>query len=243
MFYRRRQHRIRQWPGDEEQPTDEDEEDVYEVKGSPPSSPRLEPLGAQQSKSSQMVPIGMENLVSQTLTLTGEGEEEQKGDMASDGSSRQRSPQDHERRDKLDRVVQLHREQLQQLQDLLRLRQLDNPRPFSAPHTLTDDGERKEEGRPLWQISPSSLPNRRGHPQGDGDTATPPPESRPKSRIGSRSESSLSMTATATDSEVEYGYEGKIQIVDGEMSTDLMRSFEVINARYDRQIQRIQGEL
>ncbi|KAG0072420.1 hypothetical protein BGZ90_011927 [Linnemannia elongata] len=239
VLYKRRQHQ----KGDEEKPTSENGEEAYEVKGTPPSSPRLEPHGVQQSKNPQLVPIGMEHLMSQTITLTGDGEEDQKWYMTTGDSSGQRNPQDHERRDQLDRVVKLHREQLQQLHDLLRLHQSDNPRPFSAPHTLTDDGEGKEEGRPLWQISLSSLYNRRGHPQGDGDTVTPPPESRSTSRTGTRSESSLSMTVTAVDSEVEYDYEGKIQVLDGEVPTDLMRSFAEINARYDLQIQRIHKEL
>ncbi|KAF9139692.1 hypothetical protein BG015_001929 [Linnemannia schmuckeri] len=84
-----------------------------------------------------------------------------------------------------------------------------------------------------------------GQPTPDSDdTQTWSPESRPKSRTESRSESSLSMTVTATGSEAEYRYEDNILMEETEkVQTDLIRSFAKIKARYDQQIQHMQGKL
>ncbi|KAG0219621.1 hypothetical protein BGX33_001793 [Mortierella sp. NVP41] len=247
VLYKRRQHRLRAKGLDEESSQGSgDEDEDYEIKGSPPSSPRLGPLSAgdNYARSPQVVPIGVEQPESQTLTLA--DEKSGVGFVNLNGGRDQRSPQDHERKDQLDRVLQMHREQLYQLQELLKQHQMTNPRSHSAPHTLMDDGEGKEEGRPVWQ-SPSPF-SRRGEPQGDGNTETPLSGSVPGSETSSlyRSESTTPMTSSAvtvvSGLEIEY-LDGKILVDDEDELRDLLKSFAEINARYDQQIQRIQEGL
>ncbi|KAG0379257.1 hypothetical protein BGX24_001080 [Mortierella sp. AD032] len=144
IFYKRRNHRLRNGGLSEEEQWSHagDGHEDYEVKGTPPSSPPSSPrLGNSQLSSSlhnarspQMMLLRMGDLESQAVTLA--GDEELKGDSTSSrsNSNGHKNPQDHEQKDQLDRMLQLHREQLQQNQELLRSLQLENPRALS-PHT------------------------------------------------------------------------------------------------------------
>ncbi|KAF9099575.1 hypothetical protein BGX29_007035 [Mortierella sp. GBA35] len=170
---------------------------------------------------------------------------------------RERNPQDHLKQEQLDRVLRLHRQQMEELQALLRRHMLDNSQ-LLAPHTLIDGdddgGSEIGQGGRRDRISKkssrtssrkSSKDRRPGQsPQGHDSPMVQPddfvrgPEEilqEPKLSLGRPSLATTGSLDGVEEAEIEEEMVDRMVYLRPEERSILVDCFEKINAHYERQ--------